>query len=210
MTSSQYAVAVSAPADPSPRLSSSCPETQNRRSAGWLPAVLGCAPVGIRTPNLLIRRLGRAVWGGESRGFHACRAPVRQFAFGPWGSAIAAGVAVGWSVASRRARPPDRPCRRRTQPYRRTRRGSVGQRGSAESFHRAPRCPGERERKRPSRHRKVVTLAQPNWAWMAMRSPRSTVPLGETVVPPPVAPLVRTRSGEAAERLPTSTSPPRR
>ena len=30
-------------------------ETQNRRSAGWLPAVVSCAPVGIRTPNLLIR-----------------------------------------------------------------------------------------------------------------------------------------------------------
>jgi hypothetical protein len=30
-------------------------ETQNRRSAGVLAAVGICAPVGIRTPNLLIR-----------------------------------------------------------------------------------------------------------------------------------------------------------
>ena len=31
------------------------PQMQNRRSARWLPAVSVCAPVGIRTPNLLIR-----------------------------------------------------------------------------------------------------------------------------------------------------------
>ena len=35
--------------------SCSAPERQNRRSARWLPAVPVCAPVGIRTPNLLIR-----------------------------------------------------------------------------------------------------------------------------------------------------------
>ena len=35
--------------------SCSAPERQNRRSARWLPAVSVCAPVGIRTPNLLIR-----------------------------------------------------------------------------------------------------------------------------------------------------------
>jgi hypothetical protein len=55
MTSLQYAVAVPARKDRAGSLLSCNPETQNRRSARWLPAVLCCAPVGIRTPNLLIR-----------------------------------------------------------------------------------------------------------------------------------------------------------
>jgi hypothetical protein len=53
-------------------------EMQNRRSAGVLPAVSICAPVGIRTPNLLIRRRSGAmrgrVVGTESDVAH----PIRQ------------------------------------------------------------------------------------------------------------------------------------
>ena len=49
------------------------PEMRNRRSAGVLPAVPVCAPVGIRTPNLLIRSqmlyplsYGRSSHGGPN------------------------------------------------------------------------------------------------------------------------------------------------
>ena len=51
----QHAVAARRPGRGATRAGEGSPETQNRRSAGWLPAVLVCAPVGIRTPNLLIR-----------------------------------------------------------------------------------------------------------------------------------------------------------
>ena len=55
MTSLQYAVAVPVRTWPGVRVAEAPAETENRRSARWLPAVLSCAPVGIRTPNLLIR-----------------------------------------------------------------------------------------------------------------------------------------------------------
>ena len=50
---SLVAVTDGAPAEST--LSTTRSNTENRRSAGWLPAVPFCAPVGIRTPNLLIR-----------------------------------------------------------------------------------------------------------------------------------------------------------
>jgi hypothetical protein len=54
-------------------------ETQNRRSAGWLPAVVSCAPVGIRTPNLLIRSqmLYPLSYRRPSRGLHENSGPPR-------------------------------------------------------------------------------------------------------------------------------------
>jgi hypothetical protein len=54
-------------------------ETHNRRSAGWLPAVVSCAPVGIRTPNLLIRSqmLYPLSYRRPSRGLHENSGPPR-------------------------------------------------------------------------------------------------------------------------------------
>ena len=119
-------------------------ETQNRRSAGWLPAVVSCAPVGIRTPNLLIRRLGTVVQRGRFTRFHACRVPVRQLPSVPWCSAVAVSVAV-----------------------------------------------------KAMRQRLIHRCAVP---------PPPSGSLGESWLLSRRDQLVRTRSGEAAERLPTPTS----
>jgi hypothetical protein len=54
------------------------PNARNRRSAGELAAVSGGAPVGIRTPNLLIRNLGALVQPGAGVTDHASSEAVRQ------------------------------------------------------------------------------------------------------------------------------------
>ena len=79
MTPLQYATAVR------PRVRADCtgPElgqnARNRRSAGVLPAVSVCAPVGIRTPNLLIRSqmLYPLSYGRLSRTATAAQDPMR-------------------------------------------------------------------------------------------------------------------------------------
>src|SRR5262245_7193131 len=55
MTRLQQPVAAAPAARRAHGLAKLAPSTKNRRSAGWLAAAWCGAPVGIRTPNLLIR-----------------------------------------------------------------------------------------------------------------------------------------------------------
>ncbi len=70
------------------------PKRRNRRSAGDPPAVSSRAPVGIRTPNLLIRSLGALVQPGARPSDQACSAPFRQSPGAPRCSHVAVSVAV--------------------------------------------------------------------------------------------------------------------
>jgi len=61
--------------------------------AGHRPVPI-CAPVGIRTPNLLIRRLGGVVSGGLGKAFYACETAIRQLSSLVWSCPVAVSVAV--------------------------------------------------------------------------------------------------------------------
>jgi hypothetical protein len=97
-----------------------------RRSARHLPAETFGAPVGIRTPNLLIRSLGAPVHAGAVVTDHACAETVRQLSGATQCRVVAVSVAVTPPRSALKPKPkPDRIARCLDMP-------TMGRRGGPE------------------------------------------------------------------------------